>query len=424
MTYTQQPSDASGGRATDPSRPRRRSRLGIAAAIRGFAHDGGVYVHASLGRVVDRLAQHFHTVTLCIPLSTGPPDASSDYRITSRNIKLISQPGYRNMLGALKNYPRVAWAYIRTILACDVVLVRGIGPGVAILHPIAACLDKRIVQWIVGDPVALLRTHKRHSKVRDAVSLCFALATQTVGQIAVRLSHVVTVVNGQALRRLYPSRRTRVTVSSAISESELYRRDDTCTGPVLRVLFVGFIRPEKGVEYLIEALPQLRTRQPWELVLVGSSDSYSPYKRKLDGFISRFGIGDRVRWIGHKPYGIELFEQMRTADVLVLPTLSEGTPRVLVDARGNSVPIVATRVGGIPTSVTDGVDGLLVPPKDAAAIARAIDRIASDGAFRRRLIAAGYAAARNNTVEAFADRLAAAALWNGRVDGRAEGDGT
>jgi len=87
----------------------------------------------------------------------------------------------------------------------------------------------------------------------------------------------------------------------------------------------------------------------------------------------------------------------------VLPTLSEGTPRVLVEARANSLPVVATNVGGIPTSVTDGVDGLLVPPKNVDALADAITRIVNDGELRRALIHNGLRSARSLTVDRFAD---------------------
>src|SRR6185295_17890657 len=85
---------------------------------------------------------------------------------------------------------------------------------------------------------------------------------------------------------------------------------------------------------------------------------------------------------GMLPFGEELFELYRTSDVYVLPSLSEGTPRTAVEARAFGCPVVATNVGGIPTSISDGVDGLLVPPRDPAALAAAIDRLLSDEALR------------------------------------------
>jgi glycosyltransferase involved in cell wall biosynthesis len=79
---------------------------------------------------------------------------------------------------------------------------------------------------------------------------------------------------------------------------------------------------------------------------------------------------------------------------------------VLVEARAFGCPVVATTVGGIPTSVDDGVDGVLVAPDDPAALAHALAAILDDEAFRTRLVAAGRERAARTTVESFAAILA------------------
>ncbi len=90
------------------------------------------------------------------------------------------------------------------------------------------------------------------------------------------------------------------------------------------------------------------------------------------------GIADRIRWSGYVPNGKPLFERMRAADLFILPSLSEGTPHVLVEARANSLPCISTNVGGVPSTVTDGYDALLVPPKDARSLARAMEAVVVD----------------------------------------------
>src|SRR6202023_3850751 len=90
--------------------------------------------------------------------------------------------------------------------------------------------------------------------------------------------------------------------------------------------------------------------------------------KKRDDIAPARGIRKRIRWTGYVPNGKPLFGRMRAADVLVLPTLSEGTPHVLVEARANGLPCISTSVGGVPTTVTNGYDALLVPPKDARAL--------------------------------------------------------
>jgi glycosyltransferase involved in cell wall biosynthesis len=195
-------------------------------------------------------------------------------------------------------------------------------------------------------------------------------------------------------------------VSSTINEADFYPRIDTCDGPIVRILFVGFVRPEKGIEYLLDALSQLPTAVPWELEIVGPRD-FPDYSRKLDEIALKRGIAGRVRWSGYIPNGAPLFDRMRAADLFVLPTLSEGTPHVLVEARANGLPCISTSVGGVPTTVTNGYDALLVPPKDARALARAIKRVIGDGELRRRLIRNGLLAARQQTLDRFVQAVMA-----------------
>jgi len=212
------------------------------------------------------------------------------------------------------------------------------------------------------------------------------------------------ICNGRELARVYASPRTISTVSSTIQESDFSPRVDTCQGPRVRILFVGYIRPEKGLEYLLDAVGQLKEDVPWELEIVGPRE-YPEYRRKLDEIVAAGQIQERVRWTGYSPYGKPLFDRMRAADIFVLPTLSEGTPHVLVEARANGLPCISTTVGGVPSTVTDGVDALLVPPKNPRALARAMKRIIGDGELRRALIRNGLASARLQTLEHFTDTV-------------------
>jgi glycosyltransferase involved in cell wall biosynthesis len=172
----------------------------------------------------------------------------------------------------------------------------------------------------------------------------------------------------------------------------------------VRILFVGYIRPEKGIEYLLDAVGQLKHDRAWELEIVGP-DQFPEYRRKLDEIVVAHKIQERVRWTGYLPFGKPLFDCMRAADIFVLPTLSEGTPHVLVEARASGLPCISTTVGGVPTTVTHGVDDLLVPPKDSRALARAMQRVIRDAELRRALIRNGLASARLQTLDRFTDTV-------------------
>ena len=108
---------------------------------------------------------------------------------------------------------------------------------------------------------------------------------------------------------------------------------------------------------------------------------------------------------GALDFGPKLFDHYRSHDMYVLPSLSEGTPRTLIEARAFGCPVVATRVGGIPTSVEHEVNGLLVAPRDADQLAGAMERVLNDDPLRERLSKTGFEYAQQHTVEKFADEL-------------------
>jgi glycosyltransferase involved in cell wall biosynthesis len=264
----------------------------------------------------------------------------------------------------------------------------------------AFAFQRSVCHWIVGNPVGLLRTSTRRGRILDLFALLYALQDRILSRAGRWLTDGVFLCNGHELAEAYRSPHTVATVSSAIREDEFTHRSDTCQGPTIRILFVGYIRPEKGIEYLLDAVSQLMTPQPWELYIVGPSD-FPLYRRQLDAIVASRGIQGRVFWTGYTSYGEPLFEYLRTADLLVLPSLSEGTPHVLVEARANGLPCISTAVGGVPTSVTDGYDALLVPPKNSDALARAIDLVIRDGDLRRALIRNGLVSSRAHTLERF-----------------------
>jgi glycosyltransferase involved in cell wall biosynthesis len=234
----------------------------------------------------------------------------------------------------------------------------------------------------------------------DMFALLYAQLDRTFTRLGRWFTNGTLICNGRELARVFASPRTIEVVSSTIREDEFSPRVDTCQGPVVRILFVGFIRPEKGIEYLLEAVSRLKTDLAWELDIVGAVE-FPKYREKLVAIVAARGLRDRVRWTGYVPNGRPLFERMRAADLFVLPTLSEGTPHVLVEARANGLPCISTTVGGVPTTVTDGFDALLVPPKDSQALALAIERVIRDGDLRRALIRNGLAEARKQTLERF-----------------------
>jgi glycosyltransferase involved in cell wall biosynthesis len=148
-----------------------------------------------------------------------------------------------------------------------------------------------------------------------------------------------------------------------------------------RILAVGRLKPPKDFQTLVEALAAL-PHGSFDALIVGDG----PDRARLEEQIRELWLTGRVRLAGQRR---DVPELLAGADVFVLPSRSEGHPVSVLEAMAAGVPVVASRVGGIPEQVEDGVTGLLVEPGDPEALAAALGRLAADPALRRRLGVAG-----------------------------------
>ncbi len=96
---------------------------------------------------------------------------------------------------------------------------------------------------------------------------------------------------------------------------------------------------------------------------------------------------------------------LRKSDIFVLPTLSEGTPRVVIEAKANCVPVIASNVGGLPDSIINGKDGLLVSPKNPKEIASSIEILLNDTVLRKEIINNAYNSTTELTIENFVSNI-------------------
>lgn len=164
------------------------------------------------------------------------------------------------------------------------------------------------------------------------------------------------------------------------------------------VFTAGRLVRKKGFEYLIDAVRSIDSHPQPIVAIAGSGD----LRRELEERAQRGGVASRVRFLGNLPQH-EIAAWFAAADVAVVPSVRDesgnvdGLPNTVLEALATATPLVATTAGGIGSVVEDGTTGLLVPERDPAALARAIEAVLRDRVLKqrlgeegRRLVAARY----------------------------------
>lgn len=159
-------------------------------------------------------------------------------------------------------------------------------------------------------------------------------------------------------------------------------------GPLRLVCVCRLIR-RKGLEHLVHAVGDLRDLGA-ELEIVGSGQQYE----YLASLIDRLGLADRITLTGYVPRE-RLADHYNAADIFVLPSISESFGQVLLEAMSTGLPVIASRVGGIPEFVEHGVGGLLIEPGSREAIVGAVRQLAAEPELRRAMGARNYRQARD-----------------------------
>lgn len=164
---------------------------------------------------------------------------------------------------------------------------------------------------------------------------------------------------------------------------------------------LGRLTPIKGQADLVQAFAQVRRQveEAW-LLLVGEGEEHAA----LETLARQLEVEDRVVFAGWRE---EVPAALRAMDIFAFPSLNEGMGKALVEAMYAGLPVVATRVGGIPELIGEGTEGLLVPPREPAMLAAALLELAGDEGRRRVLGEAAARKAQGYSVESMIEKLEA-----------------
>lgn len=284
-----------------------------------------------------------------------------------------------------------------------------------------------MIRWLRGHPVDVINTHS------STDTWLAALACSLLGRSSppiVRTRHISApvpanwtttwlytkatrhiVTTGEALRRqlvsdnAFPGRMI-TSVPTGIDSQCFAPGDRNATRSRLGLDadfhylgIVATLRSWKGHLHLLDAFSRFAMPR-WKLLIVGDGPMRDPILAR----IAELGLGDRVQMAGQQK---NPEEWLRAMDIFCLPSYAnEGVPQAVVQAMLTALPIISTPIGAIPEAVTDGITGVLVSPRDPAALAAAIERLASDTGFASRLgTAARLKAEKSFSYEAMLDSM-------------------
>lgn len=351
-------------------------------------------INRGYGTDIDALAGYFDEVIVCNPVA-GFDVPEAQYELRSPNVALVPLPYFARVAESLPLLPKCARIMWQGSRSWDLVDIRLPSPLGIIGYLCARMRKIPVVLHIVGDLAAQYERRRYRGLSGPLARLAVKLSELTTHWMA---NHAVTITQGEALRRKYRRNGNRVVnlVRSPISSEMIVKREDTCGGPLIRLLFVGALLERKGIFTLLESAK----------LLVGHMDNFvvtyvgtGPLAPELARRVRDADLSGRVELKGAVYEESALLREFDQADVFVFPTYGEGFPRVIFEAMARGLPVISTCVSGIPGILQDGRDALLVSPGSPSQVADAIIAVVRDPTLRRKLIRHGREVIQEYTLE-------------------------
>jgi glycosyltransferase involved in cell wall biosynthesis len=374
--------------------------------------DGVVYGERAFALFLAALSDHVEQLTIVGRLD--PEEGPCHYALPA-SVRFVALPHYKSLtrpVSVMGSLARSLLRFWRAIDDADRVWLLGPYPHAVAFALLTKLRRRRLVLGVRQDFPRYVRSRRPTRRWMHAAADLLELSWRLLARGA------PVVVVGPELERNYSAAPALLAVAvSLVGDADVQAGEQAAARSydgALQVLSVGRIDREKNPLLLGDILARVRSADPrWRLVVCGEG----PMADELAHRIEALGLGDAAQLRGYVPVDGGLLELYRDSHAFLHVSLTEGMPQVLIEAFASGVPVVATAVGGVPDAAGDAA--LLIPPEDAAAAAEALLVIGRDPELRARLVAAGLARARAQTLEAEVGRVVAFMADAGDAAGRA-----
>ena len=259
-------------------------------------------------------------------------------------------------------------------------------------HGARANIYGRLAAWLAGVPCVVSTVHNsiRDYQVNPIKRWIYGSMLRVTLSLTDRIICVSDALKRDVLADCPDAAPLTTTVWNGIdllvftrSDNRDQIRREWCVGQGPALLTVARLTQQKGHRFLIDTLPGLLAEWPSLVCLfVGDGEC----RESLRDLARKKRVEQSCRFVGSKD---EVIDWYAAADVMVLPSLSEGFPFAVLEALAMSCPVVATAVNGVPEIIEEGKTGVLVPPRNAQALETAIRNVLRDPAWAARMAQAG-----------------------------------
>ena len=369
--------------------------------------NNGFYSNNPLSYMYTHLRNYFDEIIVSSP--SIRVDTIGESQLI-KDIKLAPRPYYGGSVSSFfKSIHKIAIPTIRNIYTCinsaDLIMIRIPSPIAIISWIFSRIQNKPYFVYIAGDVVKAASHGDKYNKITERVIAKAASKYFRVLEKIVCYNTLSFAVGSDLYKEFNKvSKKCVMIIPSTITTEIITRKRLDATKKEWSVLYVGRLVPVKGIMYLLQAISILERRNKKnKITLHLAGDGYA--RSKLEKMADTLKISHMVKFHGRIPFGENMWNMYKRADLFVLPSLSEGIPKVILEAMAFGLPVIATNVGGIPDVVKHKKTGLLVEPRSPEQLAQAIEEIIENKELRENIIYNSHQFIKEHTVERFAESM-------------------
>jgi glycosyltransferase involved in cell wall biosynthesis len=371
-------------------------KIGFYSHIPIAIRDSKLFIPSYMGLFIDGLASYSNKLFLIAHVGEFD-NLIHDYELVSESIEVFDLSKKTSNFSRFFFGNRILKPFKERYKEIDHLIVRAPTPLARSFGKVIT--NKKLHYLLVGDEMDGARSIKINS-FKKLLIKAFLYHSDRVLTKCIRGTS--SFVNSPALKNRYDTMgiKTEIISTTILSDKSLHYREDSCTSKTINLLYSGRIEVGKGLLDVLYAL-KMYDGEHHKVVLniVGWEEVGNEHTIMLKNLAIELGIEDQLVFHGKKMIGDELNYYYRTSDIFIMPSYHEGFPRTIWEAMGNSLPIIATKVGSIPYLLSNNENALLISPKDPKQIAEAINEISSNSGLRKKVIKNAYQLAKDYTME-------------------------